>query len=81
MKEKHSRACVEHLHVRRSDTFSLEGFDAGSVTGVSRFCGQDDSGDAFAGDADLSTVRSCSSAGVERSSRAATGHFGLLTRL
>ncbi len=60
---------------------SSGGSDGGSVTGVSRFCGQDDSRDAFVGDADLSAVRSCSATGVERSSGAATGHFGLLTGL
>ncbi len=60
---------------------SSGGSDGVSVTGVSRFYGQDDSRDAFVGDADLSPVRSCSAAGLERSSRAATGHFGLLTGL
>lgn len=71
----------EHLSVRRSDMLSLGGSDGGSVTGVSGFCGQDDSRDALVRDADLSAVRSRSAAGVERSSRPATGHFGLLTRL
>lgn len=70
-----------HPSVKRSDMLSSCDADGDSVTGVSGFCGQDDSRDTLVGDADLRTVRPGSATAVEWSSGIASGRSGLRTGL